>query len=38
MNDTWSLTPMVRQFWGTNLWEVGVSSRGGVLVNFMKTF
>lgn len=35
---TWSLTPMVRQFWGTNLWEVGVSTRGGIFASYMKTF
>lgn len=38
MNQEWSVTPMVRQFWGTNLWEVGVSTRGGVLFNYMKIF
>lgn len=38
MHDTWAVMPMVRQFWRDNLWEIGVSSRGGVLVNLMKTF
>ena len=36
--ETWSVTPMLRQFWGSNLWEVGVNSRGGLLLNFTKTF
>ncbi|HEX2859247.1 MAG TPA: hypothetical protein VHP58_03510 [Alphaproteobacteria bacterium] len=35
---TWSATPMVRQFYGDYLWEAGVSTRGGVMVNLMKTF
>jgi hypothetical protein len=35
---TWSATPLIRQFYGSNLWEGGVSTRGGVLVNFMKSF
>lgn len=35
---TWSATPMLRQFWGDYLWEAGVSTRGGVMLNLMKTF
>lgn len=38
MHKTWSATPMLRQFWSDYLWEIGVSSRGGVMVNLMKTF
>ena len=33
-----SATPMLRQFWGDYLWEAGVSTRGGVMLNLMKTF
>lgn len=36
--ETWSATPMLRQFWGDYLWEAGVSTRGGVMLNLMKTF
>lgn len=36
--ETWSATPMVRQFYGDYLWEAGVSTRGGVMLNLMKTF
>ena len=36
--NTWSATPMVRQFWGDYLWEAGVNTRGGVMLNLMKTF
>lgn len=35
---TWSATPMLRQFYGDYLWEAGLSTRGGVMLNLMKTF
>ena len=37
-SDTWSLTPMLRQFHGDYLWEAGVSTRGDVLLTLTKTF
>lgn len=36
--ETWSLTPLVRQFYGTHLWEAGISTRGGVTLTYTKTF
>lgn len=35
---TWTLTPLLRQFYGDYLWEAGVSTRGDVLLNLTKTF
>lgn len=34
----WSVTPLLRQFRGSHLWEVGVNSRGGVLLNYTHSF
>jgi hypothetical protein len=36
--ETWRLTPLIRQFWRDTLWEAGVDTRGGVLLSIMKTF
>lgn len=38
MDDSFSLTPMVRLFKGTNLVEAGYNLDGGVLFNFTKQF
>jgi hypothetical protein len=36
--DNFTVTPLIRLFKGTNLFEAGVSNRGTILVNFMHIF